>query len=257
MEDHVGSLEVQGRFLLQATQEKSDIVWQSHKYNLKQGTLKFLLNASIDTLPTAANLRRWKKSSSDLCKLCRSRQTTNHVLNGCKVSLESGRYLWRHNCLINYCVSQVNTDKYTVYSDIPGHEAPGGGTIPPQFCVTPLLPDIVLVEKITNRIHIFELSCPGESLIDVRNIQKGNKYAHFLIDIPNCKVTAFEVSSKGYISPRNHSSIKLLHQYMKPDMKLNVLKRNLSMLSVVASHQIFISRNDPTFVIPPYLLPSN
>ena len=37
---------------------------------LKSGTLKFMLNASIDTLPTPANLKRWKYTSSDKCKLC-------------------------------------------------------------------------------------------------------------------------------------------------------------------------------------------
>ena len=59
--------------------------------------LKFLLNASIDTLPTAANLHKWKKSTSDKCKLSKARETTCHILNNCTVSLLNGKYLWRHN----------------------------------------------------------------------------------------------------------------------------------------------------------------
>ena len=70
-ENHVKELAVQGHYLELASAEKQDIVWKSFMYNLKQGTLKFLLNAAIDTLPTAANLVRWKKSASDLCKLCK------------------------------------------------------------------------------------------------------------------------------------------------------------------------------------------
>ena len=37
---------------------------------LKKGTLKFLLNSCLDTLPTQPNLLQWGKSASDLCKLC-------------------------------------------------------------------------------------------------------------------------------------------------------------------------------------------
>ena len=83
-EEHVKSLTVKGHNLALAAAERQDLVWKSFMFDLKQGTLKFLLNAGIDTLPTAANLKRWKKSPSDLCKLCKCRQTTDHVLSNCK-----------------------------------------------------------------------------------------------------------------------------------------------------------------------------
>ena len=57
-EEHVKTLAVQGHNLALAAAEKQDLVWKSFMFNLKQGTLKFLLNASIDTLPTAANPKR-------------------------------------------------------------------------------------------------------------------------------------------------------------------------------------------------------
>ena len=95
-ENHVKELAVQGYYLALASAEKQDIVWKNFMYNLKQGTLKFLLNAAIDTLPTSANLVRWKKSASDICKLCEKHQTTEHVLNGCKVALDTYVCLKRH-----------------------------------------------------------------------------------------------------------------------------------------------------------------
>ena len=90
-ETHVKKLAVQGNFLALASAEKEDIVWKSYMFDLKQGTLKFLLNSAIDTLPTAANLKRWKKISSDLCKLCKRRQTTDHILNECPIALDTAR----------------------------------------------------------------------------------------------------------------------------------------------------------------------
>ena len=51
-EEHVKSLTVQGHNLALAAAERQDLVWKSFIFDLKQGTLKFLRNAGIDTLPT-------------------------------------------------------------------------------------------------------------------------------------------------------------------------------------------------------------
>ena len=82
--------------------EKSDMIWKSYMFNLKKGTLKFLFNSCLDTLPTQTNLLQRGKSASDLCKLClqagtelqgRRQETTNHILNGCKrVLFVIGKY---------------------------------------------------------------------------------------------------------------------------------------------------------------------
>ena len=164
----------------------------------------------MDTLPTAANLKRWKKSASDLCKLCKGRQTTDHVLSICKMGLDSGRFTWRHNCVINFIANSID-EKYTVYSDLPGHTAPGGGSIPPELCVTSQKPDIVIIDNHKQTIHLFELTCPAERYIDIRNTEKSNKYAHLAIDLTHlsCRVTCFEVSTKGFLSTRNHSTLTI------------------------------------------------
>ena len=83
LQSHVETLQVQGSLLCLACQEKEDLLWKSNMFQLKCGTLKFMLNACIDTLPTPANLKRWKKSSSDRCKLSGNRGTSNHYLNCC------------------------------------------------------------------------------------------------------------------------------------------------------------------------------
>ena len=57
LKSHVSSLQVQGPLLTIASQEKEDLLWKSSMFQLKSGTLKFMINSSIDTLPTPA---RWK-----------------------------------------------------------------------------------------------------------------------------------------------------------------------------------------------------
>ena len=253
----VKSLVVQGVNLSLDAAENSDFIWKSYMYDLKRGTLKFLLNASIDTLPTAANLVRWKKSTSDKCNLCMCRQTTYHCQNICKVGLDTGRWTWRHNNIVNYVVQSLDVTKYTIFSDIEGHQASGGGSIPPKVCITNLKPDITIWDKAANKFHIFKLTCPLEKHIKTRHTEKSNKYAHFVTDISHIQttVTAFEVSRMGYLSPENHKYIQSLHKLTKPGIKLSTFKKNISNLGLYSSYHIWLCRNDAVFVVPPYLQP--
>ena len=69
----------------------------------------------------------------------------------------------------SYIVNNVDT-KYTIYSDLPAHRAPGGGSIPPELCLTALKLDIVILDKHKKTIHLFEFTCPERSILkpDIR-----------------------------------------------------------------------------------------
>jgi hypothetical protein len=158
---------------------------------------------------------------------------------------------------VNYIVQLVDTSKFTVYSDMPGFTV-GGGSIPPELCITAQKPDIVIEDKKSKTIHLFELTVPLARNIDIRHTEKSNRYAHFLTDMRNdykCMVTAFEIGSLGYISSRNQSALYTLHKYLQPGIKLTHFKKNISALSVYSSYYIFITRKEPLFCQPPFLLP--
>ena len=55
---HAEGLQLQGHLITLAAKEKQDLLWKSTMFQLKAGTLKFMIIVSIDTLPTRANLRR-------------------------------------------------------------------------------------------------------------------------------------------------------------------------------------------------------
>ena len=254
--EHTEGLLVQGSMLTLAAKEKQDILWKSVMFQLKSGTLKFMMNASIDTLPTPANLCRWKFTNSSRCKLCPNKGTTNHILNCCKVMIDIGWYTWRHNNLVNFIVNNVDS-KYSVYSNIPGWEAPGGGTIPPALCVTRLKPDIVIADIQNKTLHIFELTMPLNKHIDTRHQEKTHKYTPFITDITGykCTLNCFEVSSTGFINSRNKQTLHSLHSIMRKDLKRSVFMHNLYSLAWYGSYQVWISREEPEFATPPFLLP--
>ena len=171
--------------------------------------------------------------------------------------METGRWTWRHNNIVNYVVNSLDTSKFSVFSDIPGHEAAGGGTIPPEVCITNLKPDITILDKKSDKFHIFELTCPLERNIEIRHLQKTNKYSHFITDISHLttNVTAFEISSLGHITKRNNKHLLDLHKFCKKGIKLSTFKKNISALSIYSSYHIWLCRNDPLFVEPPFLQP--
>ena len=78
---------------------------------------------------------------------------------------------------------------------------------------------------------------------------------HFTTDITHITttVTAFEISSLGNVSSENKKRLTALHKFCKPGIKLSMFVKNISCLSIYSSYHIWLCRNDPVFVTPPYL----
>ena len=100
MLEHVQKLLKQGKFLRMSKCEETDATWKNFLYNLPKGTMKWVLNSSIDTLPTKVNLKLWGKVNNEKC-FCGQRQTLNHTLNCCVVSLNQGRFTYHHDSILN------------------------------------------------------------------------------------------------------------------------------------------------------------
>ena len=184
--EHTETLIKQGHFLCLAMLENSYMIWKSYMFNLNKGTMIFLLNSCLGTLPAQTNLLQWGKSTSDLCKLClqagaelqgRRQETTNHILNGCKVALHQKRYTWRHSNLIKYITGLIDIDRFLMYADIPSHTLP----VTP-FLVTAQKPDLVIIDRMEEKMDIFELTVPLETNNKNANALKMNKYEHFITD---------------------------------------------------------------------------
>ena len=169
--------------------------------------------------------------------------------------LDTNRYTWRHNNIINFIVTNVDKS-FKVYSDIPGWEAPGGGTIPAELCVTNLKPDIVIIDSAKKKLHIFELTVPLTTNIDQRNTEKSRKYAPFITDITgfDCTVNCFEVSATGFISNRNKATLSTLHSFMTKEIKKSTFMSNLNSLAWYGSYKIWLTRDEPIFSDPPFLI---
>ena len=103
-----------GHFTLQLAKcQHTDITWKPYIFNMKKGSMKFILNATLDHLPHNSNLKKWGKSPSNWCPLpgCNMQQTTLPILEGCPVNLGyrkfwgsrvCGSYRIIYSTLLNY-----------------------------------------------------------------------------------------------------------------------------------------------------------
>ena len=180
-----------------------------------------------------------------------------HILNSCSVALSQGRLTWRHDNILHYISKCLDKIKFECYIDIPGHQTVGGETLKPELAITPDRPDIVIMDRKQNSVHILELSCSFEMNTDDRHTHKTNKYAYLLTDITTMKptVTAFEIGSRGFITTENRNRLKQLHKFFKKGIKFSKFIENISAISVNSSYYIFLNRKEQIWVDPPPLEP--
>ena len=58
--------------------------------------ISFLLRPVYNVLPSPSNLLKWGLLETPDCQLCGASCTMAHILSGCKLVLQQGRYRWRH-----------------------------------------------------------------------------------------------------------------------------------------------------------------
>ena len=259
------TLVLQGNLLALTLEEELSVCWNSFIFDVPRRVMQFVLNSSIDTLPTKSNLVRWGKNVSDKCDLCGNRETLLHVLNYCNVQLTQGRYTWRHDNVLNVIHTALTKTKATV-NDTPNPEiivdlnqpnAHASSTIPREVIPTTDRPDLVLYWPNEKKLLIFELTVPFDLNISKAHEYKCNKYAPLIHDISarnfDVSLIAFEVGSRGLLTNHNFQSLKSLIKMANANVTAKTLSNQISKMAVVSSFSIFHARQDPAWTLPPLL----
>ena len=249
---------MQGDYLALMIEEGDSITWKSYMWDVPQGVLKFAINAGVNTLPSLDNLKRWGKRVNDRCPFCGNIGTLAHVLSNCSAALNQGRFTWRHNSVLSSLIDVIRPhlkDGMMLFSDMPGFQAPHGGTIPPHILVTALKPDIVIVNSLSQEIIVLELTCPWDTNIGRSHNFKKEKYAPLIADLSHSHIVSFfpiEVSARGQITKDNRSRLKLflLKSCTNPRSLTKLLIRVSSKAALLSSYSIFCARGEPAWEDP-------
>ena len=79
-----------------------------------------LLASTYDTLPSPANLKRWRITTETMCTLCnKDICATARILGACKVSLQEGRYTFRHDTVLCEVIEVLKTFILNIKDTVP------------------------------------------------------------------------------------------------------------------------------------------
>ena len=206
------------------------------------------LRSSIDFLPTLSNPKCWGKRTNARCPLCKNNETLCHVLNNCSVSLNQGRYTWRHDSILRHIVQllQAPSTKSDVkmYADIDGITS-SGGTIPAYILPTSQRPDLFLYNEKAKKAIIAERTVPFEPNIPKAHEIKQSRYAGLLSDLNragvNTSLVCFEIGSRGLITQDNVARIRSILKFKGVSFKKQI-SRDISKLALLGSYAIWNSR---------------
>ena len=78
-----------------------DFSWNTIIYGPGKTIIAFLINASINSLPSPYLRKLMGYKQSSRCSLCNNDNCNmSHILDGCFFSLEAGKYTWRHDSVL-------------------------------------------------------------------------------------------------------------------------------------------------------------
>ena len=153
-------------------------LWRDVRDILPPKIYMFAINYMNNTLRTFDNMFRCARATTDKCLACKIySQSLLHVVSGCKVHLDEGRYTWRHDSILATLLSSIDGLRdVRIYADIQGYPCP--------TVVTGTLkrPDVIIVyqEKI---VIILELTCGFVTNVEKNHTRKEQKYKATRIDL--------------------------------------------------------------------------
>ena len=220
----------------------SKSIWQKALSTLPRNIYSFCLRYINNNLSNATNMINWGRAESSLCPLCQQPQTLGHVVGGCKVQLNQGRYDWRHNSvLLNLTNSIIATDNINIFADLPGFKSPS------IITGEEYRPDLIVVKKEPKEITIFELTVGFETNVDKNSLNKANRYKNLLDQLKNSysKLTYVNLSMSaigtyGKSCDNLKQSLVELNQD-ESDITYNMLK--LTRICIRSTYYVFCMRN--------------
>ena len=123
------------------------------------------------------NLLKWNLSQISDCEFCLLPEKLLHVVAGCKVYLDQGRYTWHHNSALNFLATSFQAiNGSSLYADLPGFLSPS------IITGDHLRPDLLLKTK-ENCLYVLELTIGFETNLNCNAVRKSEKYATLVSDL--------------------------------------------------------------------------
>ena len=148
-------------------------LWLSTFDKMPRNIFNFCIRYLNNTLATNKNMFTWKKSASAQCSVCSAPQTLGHVIGGCAVHLNEGRYTWRHDSILKNLADYLRLkENLCVHADLERCSSPS------VITGDDLRPDIVVIKG--KLLYILELTVGFETNISKNAERKEQKYSDLI-----------------------------------------------------------------------------
>ena len=98
---------VQGQWTRWKDVVQRDLGWKS-LFSMKASLVRFAIGSTYDTLASPSNLMRWGISEDANCVLCGAQRCNiAHVLSGCPIGLQQGRFKFRHDAVLRVLADEI------------------------------------------------------------------------------------------------------------------------------------------------------
>ena len=172
--------------------------------------------------------------------------TTNHVLTGCSVALDQGRYTWRQDSVLQVIfqnLKKVLPLCYKLYGDLPGCQASVSppSTVPPHITYTLSRPDLVLVSM--DSIVLLELSVVTNTQHHflAAKTRKEDRYGLLLSDLQHAgysvDLVTVEVGCLGHLMPETVTALSPVCHL--PKKSINQILQQVARVAISCSYRIF------------------
>ena len=201
-------LQVQGQWTRWLNYIQQDFSWAT-LMAMPPNLTSFCLASTYDTLPSPTSLKRWRITTKAKCNLCSKDVCSSaHVLGACKVSLQQGRYTFRHDTVLRKGIESLKSYILNIKRAVPessikfvnkGTKVPHKRTppvvilhqasdwvlladidsnyrFPIHIAFTQLRPDTTIFSNVLRKSILIELKCPFEENMESWHSTNINKY---------------------------------------------------------------------------------
>ena len=180
-----------------------------------------------------------KNRESDLCRICKKEsETTFHLLSGCD-ALAKKEYFDRHNNVARYVHYQI-CKKYNIQTEPKWHlhrpaevymddgiELLWDIPITTARTIGANRPDIVIRDKCNKMTYIIDISCPCDTNVHTKEIEKISKYCSLRVELAKmwnteCTVIPIIVGGCGTVTKEFTKYLGMIPAELSPEMCLKI-----------------------------------
>ena len=260
-----------------------DLSWRNLIWGPGPRIISFVLNATINSLPTPDMLNLMNLSSVSSCSICGTPQCTLfHILVNCTKALTDKRYTWRHDSvlatmlqilvpiLIRHNASELPSTKpsriafVNATSKIPGSSQRRDKSLlsaandwqllidfdcrrmlfPPIIVATSERPDVVIWSTSTKTVIMVELTCPAEENFMKAHTRKVDRYATLCEQIRDAGWTpVIRTAEAGARGFVSHRFKRVFRELGLSSREATTACKNVSSVVARCSYGIWLQRN--------------